>query len=245
MEQDIELLERYLNGDLHSNEKEEVEERLKSDPTFADRMKILQDSKAAILNPVDDFRNELRQVINEQEQGALVEEKRPFNWRYGIAAALFAIALTFAAYLIMLKPPTADALYADNFNIPPENITVRDQPGDDLLSEALDAYNQDNYQEALGLFQEFLQEDPQHQGVMFYSGICQLVLDQNEQALVTFQNISTQQTGEYLTAAQWYLGLTYLKLDHLDQAKATLGDLHRAGNGNYSRDAGILLEKIK
>ena len=244
MEQDLALIDEYLHGNLSPEERVKVDRRIKQDPVFANRVRIIRDSEIAMSHDIEGFKNDLKEIDSNfrsiKSQSDLVLNKSS----YLLAAAATIISLVFAGYLIWFQNPTPDRLYAVNFQIPAENITVRAGGMDDTLSAALQAYQEADYGQAVLLFEQVLKTKPDYQGVIFYAGICYLSVDKDQEARDKFQKVLALEPKEYHSAARWYLGLTFLKIDELEHAKDVLQQLYESKSGNYSKDAGRLLDAI-
>ncbi len=243
MEQDLELIESYLQGTLTVEEQSAVEDRMRNDTAFASRVRLVDEMSKALNTEVADFKKDL-EIIEQELKSKKKNSRQNFNYRYLMAAAVSIVALVVASYLIWFQAPTPDRLFSDYFQVPPENITVRASSGSELLRAALQAYNQQDYQSAVSGFEQVLANEPENEGVLFYSGICYLALEQPQDARNRFHILQKFESGEYLTAAQWFLGLTYLKLNDIDKARDILSALHEKGAGKYAADAGQLLKEL-
>ena len=67
MEQDIELIEKYLADQLSAEERTQVETRLQHDTAFAERMKLIEQTQKALTSDVDLFRADLDDVYQEYQ----------------------------------------------------------------------------------------------------------------------------------------------------------------------------------
>ncbi len=245
MEQEIELIENYLAGTLSESERKETEQRLQNDPKFAERVTLIQDMRQAVNSPVEDFRNDLREEFDAYQSRHQTERTpSPFFERpYLIAASVLLLVGLFAIYMVFLKSPSPQQLYASNFSPPPENITIRnDDVADTELQLALKAYNDQQYTVALNHFDKTSRTIPENEAVLFYSGICHLALEESEAAGERFQQIL--QSSNYGTAAQWYLGLSYLQIGKSDKAKTVFEALAKASQSNYAKKAEYILQNL-
>ena len=242
MEQDIELLEKYLKGSLSAEDRSLVERRLSEEPQLASRLEIIKGSYIALDPEIEAFEHDLKEIHMEFQSGSKV----PHRWRKGylVAASLVAISLAFLGYLMWFKNPTTESLYLSYLEAPPNNITVRGQPIDQLLESAMTYYEQEDYQSALEQLTEFLRVRPDHQGALFYRGICHLMLGQFQSSLMVFESFEAMDSSEYYTAAKWYLSLNLIKMGQVVEARSQLEQLARLQNGKYSRQAKELLDRM-
>ena len=241
MEKDIELIENYLSGSLSEQDKATVEERLKGDTAFARRFKIVKDSYVALDPEIQALEEDLKSIYLEHQQ-----ESTPISWRlsYSIAASLLVLSMAFLGYFMWVQNPGPESLYLSYLEIPANNIVTRGELGDNALKRGMEAYEEQDYQTALDQLQEVLKENPGHEGALFYSGICELLLDHDQNALVLLKAFEGMTSSEYYTAAQWYLGLAYLKMNDPQTASEILTRLQQQGNGKYAAQARDLLKEL-
>jgi hypothetical protein len=175
VEKDIELIENYLTGNLSEDDKITVEARLADEPKFADRFEIVKGSYLALDPEVQALENDLQSIYQDFKKAPT-----PGVWRisYSIAASVLVISLAFLGYFIWIQNPSPESLYITYLEVPGNNIATRGAPGDDALKLGMEAYDQQDYQLALDRLQEVLKNQPTHEGAIFYSGICQLLLEQ-------------------------------------------------------------------
>lgn len=242
MEQDIELIENYLNGNLSADESSVVDQRIKTDPQFASRVQILKQSYLALDPEIEAFREELKSIHAEtqsQQQFSIWQHKK-----YLIAASITLISMLFAGYMIWFQAPNPESLYQAYMQIPDNNIAVRGEPDGNQMGLAMEAYDKENYLSALNQLNNILEVAPNNPGALFYSGVSYMAMEQYSDAISTFQGLIELESHEYYTAAQWYLSLSLLKTNQLESAKSQLEQLQQLNQGQYSRKAGELLNKL-
>lgn len=247
MESDLELIEKYLAGELSEAEKQDTELRLQEDKTFAHRLDIIKNMQGALLPEVEGFKADLNEAFEahcaEQPEK---EARSPFFRRpYMIAASVVLLMGAFAVYFLVLQNQTPQQLYAANFSVPAENISVRnDDTVNDDLQKALKAYNEEDYAQALSYFDKVGSAEPQSEAVIFYSGICHMMLDQPEESIVNFNKVLQNGSSSYATTAQWYLGLSFLQVDDAKGAKKVFEELILKNGSNYAKKAEIILKQL-
>ena len=108
----------------------------------------------------------------------------------------------------------------------------------------MEAYNRGDYQQALRGFDLVLADSVEDYGVIFYSGICMLILDQPDASISRFQKIP-KAAASYYAPATWYLAMSHLKQDRVEDAKTILQDLASTHTGKYGKDARQLLRELQ
>lgn len=241
MEKDIELIENYLAGHLSDDDRLAVEERIAAEPEFASRFEIIKGSYIALNPEVQALENDLQSIYQDFKKASTSG-----GWRmsYTIAASVLVITLAFLGYFLWVQNPGPESLYISYLEIPANNIATRGEAGKEALIRGMEAYDQQDYQLALDQLQEVLKDQPTHDGAIFYSGICQLTLAQDQNALDSFKSFDRLTSSEYYTPAQWYLGLVYLKMEDIQSAKQVLTKLQQSGNGKYAVQAEELLREL-
>ncbi len=247
MEKDLELIEKYLGDQLSEPEKEEIEERLRTDQVFAGRLELIREMKPALLSDVEGFKADLEDIIREKELEGSNQFEVPFQKKrfYLIAASVSIIAVCLILYKMLSPGQNLQDLYAENFSVPQENISVRN---DEQLSpntqNAIEAYDQQQYDKALGYFKSMLEENPGNEAAVFYSGICYMMLDQPRRAIAMFDQILSNQSSAYYSSAAWYKGLSLLKTNDAGPAKKVFKALSANTASSYAQKAEAILDHL-
>jgi len=75
-------------------------------------------------------------------------------------------------------------------------------------------------------------------------GNCEFLLDTPEKAVETFKQLTDKKIDQNIKAqAQWYLALSYLKLEKMEEAKLSLQLI--STSSNYYKDAQSLIRKLE
>jgi len=257
---------QYINGELKDKELLQFEELLASDPQLAKEVSfykkvdttlmakkamknentelkklfnqfgekyIIQysdnESKTKVIELQPDKRLEIEQTSNEQKGKNLMRWLAP---AFGIAAA--AMLIFFIGFgeadpnqiaQQYFKPYTADfSVRGDNTN----NLALGQQ-----------AYDSHDYEKAV----QFFSQEPNNISALMAKGNCEFLLNQPENAVATFTEITHKKTDQNIQyQAHWYLALSHLKLDDVIQAKKSLQLI--AENSNYYKNAQTILKKL-
>lgn len=244
-EQDIELIERFLKGELSKFEKEQTEQRLSLDRDFRRRVEVFRELQQMHTEEVKDFRALLNEVQQDYQQELKTSRKRTY-WL--VAASISVLGIVSVAFFYLIKPAAdTQELYAQYFAIPADNLSVRGEDASQaLLNEAMQYYNAQEYHEASLRFEAWLQQYPDSAPVLFYSGISHMAEDNMSQAIVQLQKISSDSidTGQYRSPASWYLALAYLKSNQQKAAGDILEKLAE-GSTTYAAKAKNLIEDMQ
>ena len=168
-------IQRYLDGDMSVEERNEFEEELAADPA----LKSLTDTYR---NLAEGIRYHARQnawnTIQQLEAGYAGEDLEIVSSRtkifpvYAVAASVAIIAIAFA-YIINYNFNKSNRIFEEHFT-PYQTLVngpTRGEPISHSLEErAFSAYSNENYQQAITLFHEIdaLENDPM---IWFYLGM--------------------------------------------------------------------------
>jgi len=267
-EKDIELIERYLLGELGEKEAEIIDQRIKTDKKFAEEVNFMKDIIGASKK---EGRNQLKERLKTVEkdvvngiEDAVDEEmgmkaggkgKTSFlvidKWMY-YAAAMAAVIV--AGVFILIPDNTNKQLYGEFFQPYPNEIVpyTRGQQVPEKFEhlnaleynsivQAMKYYERDNYTEALKLFEANVEQSEKNAGLILYKSICQLETGKEEQAIENFKFILALTNPPLEKQAEWYLALAYLKTNQTSKANKLLEKIRDEKGHPYAGKAEELL----
>ncbi len=162
--------------------------------------------------------------------------------------SLMAASLLVGAILFRSLVPSGDPekLYAAFYNPMVTLSPVTRGLSSDLAvqyNEAIELYNKGNYALAASMFQDVMVEDAFFMAPAFFYGITQMELGNYSQSVSSLSFV-VGQAQEYMKEAQWYLGLSYLKIGDTAKAIPYFKALSES-EGFYRDQAGKLLRRLK
>lgn len=254
--QHIEQIERYLEGKLSDKERTMVENRMEKDKNFSQDVAtyrfltegIDDAEKADFEAKVSRWELQAQQEGTTKEQGTVRTLRTRI--RYYAAVAIILLLLIPAGYWFF-QPSTlsSEALFAQNFEAYPDIITVKGDNPNNILAEAMAAYNAKNYDKALPLFEQYLateQNSKKQIQTEFYMGISQLALGKRDTKTVeTFKKVIISNDMALTEQAEWYLVLAYIQSEEMESAKAELTNIIGQEGHSYQQKADDLIKKIK
>ena len=230
------LIALYFEGKLDAIQTARFEDLLQNDPDFQARFAFEKQVKQAIISTK-------KEALQTKLKG--LEQPKPQS-RYYILA--IAASLIIALGLFALLKPTAETsnqeLFAQYYQ-PYTNIIEPASRGNEVQNDrslAFRLYDSEDFKTASPLF-ENLYNKTQEPYYLFYQGICELDLGNNQNAIVLFQSHKNY-SDKLSTQTDWYLALAYLKVDKLKNAKSLLQNIIAQKSFKY-RDAEAILEKLK
>jgi hypothetical protein len=253
---DIQRIEKFLEGRMGEEEKKEFERKLNQDQslnTMMTDMNLLVEgikmSAAQTSKEEKSDRLNFFAEINDIESHAFeisapVAKVVPMYrkpWALSAAASvILLVSLTF--YFMREQTPLNEQLYVayfEPFDSPGSGLT-RGTNVVTLKAEAYEYYDNGNYQLAAQLFEQIVKERDDAIAQLCL-GNAYLKLNDFARAEKTFTDMVAKH-AELFTQAKWYLALTYLKENKMERAKAILWEISKSST--YGEKAQKLLKKL-
>ena len=243
-------LDRYLRDEMSEQERKTFEEQLSTDDTLTEELDLQRDTIEGIrLDGSQALKKRLQAVEAElatPAPAAVDDEKtnRRFLMTWvAIAASLLTVLLL--GYLFVPSASSHQELYAAHYQPFPNLINPAQRSleanEETVLGRAVRAYDEQQYAEALTLFEEGnALSEPSY---TFYYGASYLALDQPVQAIPLLERVVQQKTGLFYEPGLWYLALAHLKANDPEAARPYLQTMAEQ-EGDYAREARELLEEI-
>ncbi len=243
-EEDIELIEKYFNKTLSSQEVEQFDIRFKADAAFAAMVDDYKDIIQGVrLAAQEDFQRDVttwETELKNQEQTI-----RPLWWNpyLSIAAGLL---ILFVAGLYFFYPKdnnNTDQLFTAYFTPYEDVVSVRGDNQQITLSEALVFYNNGEYNKAADLFESYLKEQPNNASALLYKGISELTMNDADKAIRTFKKVTTLESI-FKEQAEWYLTLSYLKAGDQQTTFTLAKKIADQPHHDYQTKASALMKQL-
>ena len=239
--QDIELIERYFDNALSTEETEHLRERMERDS----QLKKLFDREKLLINTirVDAASRDLQFLQSLEASLSNPTQGKARTWYYYYAAAACAAILALALWMTS-RQEGPEQLYTAYFQ-PHPNIfepVLRGASDGSLRSQAFQSYEQGDYRRAATLFSE-LMHDNQEPGMLMLLGNANLMIGNTTDAKKNFLDLISRY-DELDVAAKWYLSLCYLRNGEVQPAIELLKEVQHAPS-SYAGKAGNLLRELE
>jgi FimV-like protein len=240
-----EIIERYLEGELSQEERLAFEARLHAETALAEEVALHQHLRTGIQAS---GRNRMLDMLAETDRKMPAYHPPaqiiPFGEAarsrfYQIAAAV--ILLLIPLYLVLDYNRRPNKLFAAYFS-PHQAVMVE---SGDPMAQAMQEYQRQNYAQALPILEKMLSERANHDTTLFYQGNSSLALGKADEAISSFEKLTTDQANPFYHEAQWYLALAYLKDKQPEKARNLLNSLSADANHPHQKQAAELLQKLK
>lgn len=239
----LEIMEKYLANTLPADEVKDFESRVLENEELANQLQIAIHAKAAI-----DAQGHERMTKDLEKLGRkLIKEEVPtqvrkINWvRWSAIAAAIVLLLAIGFSLLFNEPSVAPKeLYAANFEVLAAP-GFRGESADDFWKEGVLAYADENYSQAIQLWESMPQESFTPE-TNLYLGMCYLKGNQPQKALSNFANVKSGSSAK--PRAEWYTALAHLQSENVPEAKKALKKIAENSSHYKQTAAQEILEKL-
>ena len=238
-EQDLDLIESYLEGGLSPEEKSLVESKMADSPEFAQEVDF-QRKVLAQIQAERKSRMKAEMLTDFRQMKAVQAEepvKRGVPWYWAAAAA---IVLVGAFYFVVNNQPGPEALFDDYYQAYDGVVIARGE--ETALVNGINAYKNEDYEQALEVLLNVEHTDLPEGQRQLLIGNCYMNLDQPNKALASFGRIDDQVAVNILYNRDWYIALALLKSGDVANARQSLEQIATSSN-IYASQAQALLEE--
>lgn len=222
----IEMLTRYMDGELTSEEKFDMEERLKNDVALQERYQHLLATRQAIRmqglkQRVQAIQKEYLQEIHAEKADEKTTGRISVLRTFMRVAAIFILIV--AGYgLFQYTTTTNDSVFNDNFI----SYAVPVSRGNESTGSIDELYNTGKYNEVIQSFDTLSIKKPQD---YFIVAQAYLHLNNTEDAIDNFrqlENLNNVNSEKYFVEeTDYYLMLAYIKNGNINEAEKKLNKI--------------------
>ena len=248
MEKNFEIIEKYIDGELEGKELLNFKELLSTDPDIKrDYNLSLEINNSIIEDDVMALRETLNYMYTEESKVKRIPSVFT-NRRFYYAAASAALLIATGGLVQRLSNPDLDNNEVFEKYYAPYDVTVTYRSGntevDRLLLNALERYEEKDYEHALILFEEVLESRQNDMAVNLYSGISYLEEEKYQKATKSFNDIISDDDNLFIEQAKWYLAMCYLKTEKTVKAKNVLNEIIKE-ESYYKEQAAKVLKDLQ
>lgn len=239
-----ERLERYLEGEMNVEEREDFEREMAADPELALQVRLHRRLDMSLGNREEiEVENKLKGLM--EEEVAEEPAQRRISYRPYLAVAAGIVLLALIGYFLLPQSVPPQELYAEHYF--PYDGSGELRSGDSvpptLWTQAFDLYDAGQFSEARAAFEEVTDVSPGNPRATFYIGQCHMELGEPALARKAFEEVLAEGQNLYLSQSQWYLAMACLKLEDIACVEAQLEPLSREA-GAYKEAAEKVLHDL-
>jgi len=208
----MEYIDDYFNGLLNEEHKQQFEQRIISDPSFAEEVAFYISSSSMLKEAVDqEKRSRFRELYEQgKKDDRIVRPLRSVGaWRIYMAAAVLLMVLV-GLWWVFIRQTGPQQLADEYIRRELQTQGIRMSIAQDSLQHALSAYNSDDLHGALQQFEAYIRSDTGSFRAKELAGLTCLRLGEYEKALGYFARMEAH-PGMYTNPAVFYQALTLMK----------------------------------
>jgi len=219
-DQDYQIFEAYLAGDLSESDIKEHLKRLENDQEYKESFELYESLNEHLKNQSEEKLGQFKDSVSDISKNYFESRTKPkFGWVKMALAASIVIAIGLYFILGEISKPQ----YEEIAQIPTIHLTER-SAGNEIYSQAENAFNQEQYEEAAGLFEQILKTDIQNQNIRLYLAIAYMENGKTDNARKIYDEI-IQKENAYSEEALWYAALNELREENYADCQAYLAKI--------------------
>jgi tetratricopeptide (TPR) repeat protein len=235
------LINSYFENSLSKDQLKEFEQLMKTDSEFASEVDFQKELQHSFKK---NERQEIKQMLGDLNIVENDTETKVFSIRPWLAAASIALLVGVGTWMLFFTNTdiNTNQLYASNF-APYDNVVHPIERGNAMINikdKAFTAYEDGDYSMALILFKQ-LQIEQTDPYITFYEAIVLMQLN-NHQDAIPLLKAYIENDGLLKDRATWYLALSHLKMDEIENSKTQLKKLVDLDGFKMKAASGLLEE---
>lgn len=248
MENDLDLIDAYLKGELSSADQIKFDEKLRNDLKFQSTFQEVKLIKNAV---TQNLKANILQSLREKELLIQAEDSfknRSMMKRYLSIAASLVLVVTLVYLTSNNKAVEVDsqAIFSENYqaytNLELGTVRGSEAELNSLKQQAYYAYDLGNFSQAAADLTELVKIEMTAANY-FYLGISNTEIGNSEASFANFNTVINN-FSEYREQAQWYLSLGLLKEGQTEEALSNLVSLGITGESYKEKSLDILSSKF-
>jgi len=241
------LISKYLGGELDPLSAARFEAEIDKDPALRQQLELYREVDEALADTeVMELRMQLQKLHTHKLPDPDFSPKKRFKKLARVAAAASLIlAIGLSAVNLLWQNNTQSIL--KKYYVPYEMTATNRSSGSDTdraLRDALEKYQNQQYREAVVLFEKVLEANPNQMATQLYSGISNFEIAEYQKARTSFSKVIEHNDNLYIEQANWYLGFCYLKMGEKDKAVKQFTEISKS-DSFYSDKAKSILKKLR
>ena len=246
-----EIIDRYLDGELSGEERDSLEKELKTNLELSNELELQKEIKNALgETEIIGLREQLKDInlSYPADKKVISFTRRLINSRITqMAAASVIILLSITLFTDILKSDlyTNEKMFEQYYEkYEPLNVRASANINDEIYQDAVLAYNNEEFEQALLLFEKVLEADQGRMEANIMSGVSNMELNNYQIASGSFNKVIDHNDNLFMEDAQWYLGFCYLKTENKNKAVEQFTKIAESSSSR-SKKARKILRKIE
>ncbi len=183
----IPYIERYFTSRLTPAEKEQFENRCRSDEAFADEVAFYIAVRGALRSELHGDKS--KRVLDAVPDPKVVKLSRSKAFRVALSVAASVLLVILGYFVFFDRPQSSRQLAEAYINQHLMHLSQTMSGSRDSLQLGIEAYNRNDYTIALQAFQDVYRRQPNNRDAKEYTGYVYLVTKKYDQALQQFDEL--------------------------------------------------------
>lgn len=222
-EEVLETIERYLNGNLSSQELKDFNRLMNLDEDFRQQVEDVRTMLFGI--EAQSLKEQLNEFHEELPKTKIVKrspEERVRFLKYSRIAAAAALVIALGS-IWFFSTPHNEKLYAKYFTPDPGLPTTMSTTNNFDFYDAMVNYKHGDYQDAIAKWKVLSEKKPENDTINYFLGVAYLANKNATEAIPFLENAAeAPDSFTFLNDTYYYLGLAYLKEGNIELAKKNL-----------------------
>ena len=242
--QDLNIIDKYLNGKLTPAEKIAFDKRKAEDAAFSEEVSFQQQLKEALFSKErHDLRQHIQQVRSEEKIVSINKNRRPSVWVRLSIAAVFLMLIGFVFYKTNSPVQTPFEIANNYYHIDNSIFGNLKSIGqiDDALREGIESLDKKDFQATINNLVQF----PENEKAIYALAHAFYGNKEFEKAAGQFKKLSENGSPVFREKSKWYLLLSYLADGRLGgQVNDILTEIIEE-NGYYAQPAKEIKKSLR
>lgn len=243
-----EVIEKYIDGELEGLELINFEHLLSTNEEVAHDYNLsLEINNSISENDVLALRETMDYMFAEEQKVKRIPLVFAGRRKYYAAASIALLVAAGGIVQNINKPELTNNVLFESYYAPYDaSITYRsgNTEVDRVLLQAMERYEERDFEHALVLFEEVVQSHKDDMAVKLYAGISYMEEERYQKASNSFNKIIADNDNLFIEQAKWYLSMCYIKTENDKEAIELLKDLVKE-NSAYKKQAKKVLKELK
>jgi hypothetical protein len=243
----IELIEKYCEGKLNSEDRRAFENQLLVNEELKDEFELYkaitqslseinEDAIREKLNKID------KELINSRDNKETTILQIRNSRFYAIAASIILLfGLTY--YFLFFNNSNQNLIASFEIEEPGLPVVMSNDAFNNF-DEVMNAYKLNNLDESLAILRKIEKAKPENDTANYYIGVILSRQDKTQDAIPYLEKISNNSGSRFREKAMYLLGINYWKENNLDRVKNIFNTLSSKNNSQYSENARAILEHL-
>ncbi|MET0465775.1 MAG: tetratricopeptide repeat protein [Chitinophagaceae bacterium] len=215
-QEEWELIEQYLSGNLSAGQHYAFEARMNSDPSLQAKVQQVQTiavgiKESALEQKLQQFHQQLPKRIN-------TPVRKNHSRVYWLSAAAAVALLIVAGLFISRSKSDGEKLFAHYFEADPGLATTMGSSTGYEFNLGMIQYRSGKFKEAVAVWTPLLKERPLNDTLNYFTGLAFLSLEQADSAVHFLKQTLSLSNTSFQSDANWFLALSLLKQDKTAEA---------------------------